>query len=208
MVVHCAVALSNHIHLPLSPALVQENDFRTVETLELSPLPCLANLSQAEYGLQIENLIAEVVAETPPNAGPKARWFSAPSASRSRIRTRGQIAPNVRRRRASTRCMQRSRGSSAPPTRPSRRPSEWPRRSSGAAICEPDSRKGVFRQLCRSAPDRELKCELLSLVRCLSQGRSCARLCPTAMSGCPLSRQKGPREVSDRLGGARNPGRE
>jgi len=43
--------------------MVQEDDFKTVETLELSPLPCLADLAPAEHQGQIENLIAQVVAE-------------------------------------------------------------------------------------------------------------------------------------------------
>jgi REP element-mobilizing transposase RayT len=42
---------------------VQESDFKTVETLELSPLPCLADLSENQQRLQLESLIAKVVAD-------------------------------------------------------------------------------------------------------------------------------------------------
>lgn len=41
---------------------IQEKDFKTVETLELSPLPCLANLNEMEHRQYVENLIENVAA--------------------------------------------------------------------------------------------------------------------------------------------------
>jgi hypothetical protein len=42
---------------------VQENDFKTAEFVELTPLPCLANLGAMQHRDFIEGLIERVVAE-------------------------------------------------------------------------------------------------------------------------------------------------
>lgn len=42
---------------------VLEKDYKTLETLELSPLPCLQNLSESERRRHVENLIEKVAGE-------------------------------------------------------------------------------------------------------------------------------------------------
>ncbi len=46
---------------------VQENDYKTVEFLELTPLPCLANLGATHHRELIEGLIEKLVAEAAAN---------------------------------------------------------------------------------------------------------------------------------------------
>lgn len=50
---------------------VEEDDFKTTEILELTPLPCLANLSAAQHREYIESLIEKIVAEAAAARGEK-----------------------------------------------------------------------------------------------------------------------------------------
>lgn len=45
----------------IGDAPIRDNDYKTEERLELSPLPCLASLEEAQYRNHLENLIEKVV---------------------------------------------------------------------------------------------------------------------------------------------------
>lgn len=52
---------------------IREDDFKTLETLQLSPLPCLANLSETERRLQVLSLIEKVAAAAASDRKAKGR---------------------------------------------------------------------------------------------------------------------------------------
>jgi len=81
---------------------VQENDYKTSEFLELTPLPCLANLGAAQHREFIEGLVEKIVAEAAANRGEKGSIVLGAPSCRSRIRIPSRTGSRSRRRRDST----------------------------------------------------------------------------------------------------------
>lgn len=134
---------------------LQEGDFKTTESLELTPLPCLANLGAVEQRDYIQGLIQKSSPKRLPPAKKKARWCSAPPGSKGNIPIPSRIGSKNRRRPGFTLMRSPFGRPSATRIQPSRQHSGSLRTSCAVAIGEPFFQKGVSRQPWRSVPDRQ-----------------------------------------------------
>ena len=78
----------------------EKNDYKTTEVLELTPWPCLANLSPRQYRELIENLIEKFQPKRLPSAKKRERWHWAPLGSRNSVHIPSRTGSKDRRRRA------------------------------------------------------------------------------------------------------------